>query len=329
MAVMPDAALLEDPQLLETAWNLEDLVDGEGEAGVASPPRPGAGTRAGLRRALRRAGRRARRPTACARRWRSSVEIHDLVSRAGHYASLAFAVDTADPKNGALLQAVEEKPTRAADHAAVLRPRVGRAARRAGRGAAGRRRPRLRPPPPALRAPLPPAPALRARGEDPRREEPDRPQRLDAAVRGADVGDLASTCPIEDGRSSSRSRSSRLQSPDREQRRVAAESVTAGLAPRPALPGLRLQHAAGRQDGRRPAAPLPALAGGAQPGQRGDRRVGPGARRARCATATTSRSAGTRSRPAARRRQARRLRPHGRGDRGRGRGRLARRRASS
>ena len=45
------------------------------------------------------------------------------------------------------------------------------------------------PPPPAHGAPLPAAPALRARGEDPRREGAHRPRRVDAAVRGAGVGD--------------------------------------------------------------------------------------------------------------------------------------------
>ena len=51
------------------------------------------------------------------------------------------------------------------------------------------RRARLRAPPPAHRAPLPPAPAHRARGEDPRREGAHRPHGVDAAVRGAGVGD--------------------------------------------------------------------------------------------------------------------------------------------
>jgi oligoendopeptidase F len=107
---MPDTALLEDPELTQTAWNLEDLVDGEGEAGVH-----------------RRLDEARERAQAFASSYAGKVAeldgpglvgameelvaIHDLVSRAGHYASLAFSVDTANPARGALLQAVEEKST--------------------------------------------------------------------------------------------------------------------------------------------------------------------------------------------------------------------------
>ena len=37
--------------------------------------------------------------------------ISELVGRAGSYAALRFAVDTADPANGALLQRVQERGT--------------------------------------------------------------------------------------------------------------------------------------------------------------------------------------------------------------------------
>ncbi len=37
--------------------------------------------------------------------------IHDLVGRAGNYASLRFAVDTVDPVNGALVARVQERAT--------------------------------------------------------------------------------------------------------------------------------------------------------------------------------------------------------------------------
>src|SRR5689334_18996510 len=107
---MPDAALLEDPELTQTAWNLEDLVDGEGEAGVHRR----------LDEALERAQAFASRYAGkvaeldgpgLVTAMEELVAIHDLVSRAGHYASLAFSVDTANPERGALLQAVEEKST--------------------------------------------------------------------------------------------------------------------------------------------------------------------------------------------------------------------------
>ena len=37
--------------------------------------------------------------------------INELVGRAGSYASLRFATDTADPERGALLQLVQERAT--------------------------------------------------------------------------------------------------------------------------------------------------------------------------------------------------------------------------
>ena len=56
-------------------------------------------------------------------------------------------------------------------------------------------------------AALPPAPAERARGEDPRREGADRPQRLGPAVRGADRGAPGRRSRTAPSRSRSRSRS--------------------------------------------------------------------------------------------------------------------------
>ena len=49
--------------------------------------------------------------TGCARRWSELAAISELVGRAGSYASLRFAVDTADPAFGALLQHVQERAT--------------------------------------------------------------------------------------------------------------------------------------------------------------------------------------------------------------------------
>src|SRR4051812_16281715 len=92
------------------AWDLEPLVDHEGEAGAA--------------RLLDEADRRA---TAFAGQHAGKVadldgpglaaavaelaDISELVGRAGSYAMLRFAVDTADPANGALLQRVQERGT--------------------------------------------------------------------------------------------------------------------------------------------------------------------------------------------------------------------------
>jgi oligoendopeptidase F len=92
------------------AWNLEPLVDGEGEAGAD--------------RLLEEADRRA---AAFSQQHAGKVaeldgpglaaavqelgDLSELVGRAGSYAMLRFAVDTADPANGALLQRVQERGT--------------------------------------------------------------------------------------------------------------------------------------------------------------------------------------------------------------------------
>jgi oligoendopeptidase F len=102
--------LLEDPDLLATAWDLGDLVDGAGEPGVD--------------RLLDDAARRA---DAFAERYAGRVgafgsddlraameelaDIEDVGGRAASYAHLAFAEDTADPVRGALLQRVQERLT--------------------------------------------------------------------------------------------------------------------------------------------------------------------------------------------------------------------------
>jgi oligoendopeptidase F len=96
--------------LESVAWDLDPLVDGEGAAGA--------------NRLLDEADRRA---TAFAAQHAGKVadldgpglaaavaelaDLGELVSRAGNYAMLRFAVDTADPANGALLQRVQERGT--------------------------------------------------------------------------------------------------------------------------------------------------------------------------------------------------------------------------
>ena len=99
-----------DPELERAAWDLEPLVDGEGEAGV--------GRR--LEEALTRAQAFAERyagklgeldGAGLAEAMRALAEIYELVGRAGTYAGLRFSTDTADPANGALLQMVQERET--------------------------------------------------------------------------------------------------------------------------------------------------------------------------------------------------------------------------
>jgi len=99
------------PESLEqAAWDLEALVDGEGEAGVERQ----------LDDALARAKSFAERYAGklgeldgpgLAQAMGELAAIHDLVSRAGCYAALRFSTDTADPSRGALLQRVQERGT--------------------------------------------------------------------------------------------------------------------------------------------------------------------------------------------------------------------------
>jgi oligoendopeptidase F len=99
-----------DPELAQAAWDLEPLVEGEGEAGV----------RDRLERALRSAQAFAERyagklgeldGAGLAGAMRELAEIYELLGRAGTYAALRFSTDTADPANGALLQEVQERET--------------------------------------------------------------------------------------------------------------------------------------------------------------------------------------------------------------------------
>ena len=135
-------------------------------------------------------------------------------------------------------------------------------------------RARLLPPSPAHRAPLPAAPALRARGADPGREGADRSQRLDAPVRGADRGDPGHAARAAASPSRSRSRSRGSSPPTA---RCAARAPRP--SPRALAPGLRVRGyvlntllADKMVDDRLRS--LPALAREPQPRQRGLRRVG-------------------------------------------------------
>ncbi len=102
--------LLSDPELLDSAWDLDPIVDGKGVAGVESQ----------LDEALERGARFAEAYTGKV----ASLDgtglreamlelgaILELVDRAGHYAMLWFTTDTAAPARGALLQKVQERGT--------------------------------------------------------------------------------------------------------------------------------------------------------------------------------------------------------------------------
>ncbi|MDQ6729046.1 MAG: M3 family oligoendopeptidase [Actinomycetota bacterium] len=108
---MPTAAeLLQDPELLGTAWDLAPLVDGDTEGGVQRQL-AAAGERA-TAFAQAYAGRIGELDSpALAAAMRELADVYELVGKAGSYASLRFATDTAEPARGALLQLVQEKAT--------------------------------------------------------------------------------------------------------------------------------------------------------------------------------------------------------------------------
>jgi oligoendopeptidase F len=96
-----------DPELESVAWNLEDLLEGRTVDDLLDEAQQRADAMAerytGKVAELDRAGLVAA--------MRELEVLQDLVGRAGHYASLAFSVDTADPEIGAMMQRVQEKGT--------------------------------------------------------------------------------------------------------------------------------------------------------------------------------------------------------------------------
>lgn len=102
--------ILADPELAQTGWELDPIVDGEGAAGVERM------LDAALERAERfaaaHAGRVAELDAAALRAAMVELaEITELVDRAASFAMLEFTTDTADPSRGALLQKVQERAT--------------------------------------------------------------------------------------------------------------------------------------------------------------------------------------------------------------------------
>ncbi|MFZ1995234.1 MAG: M3 family oligoendopeptidase [Solirubrobacteraceae bacterium] len=101
---------LSDPELLEAAWDLRELVDGDEQTGVTRQ------LDQALERAAAFAGAHAGRiaeldAPGLAAAMRELAEINELVGKAGSFASLRFATDTADSTRGALLQLVQERAT--------------------------------------------------------------------------------------------------------------------------------------------------------------------------------------------------------------------------
>jgi oligoendopeptidase F len=101
---------LTDPELLETAWDLDPLVDGDGEAGVDR--QLDAAIKAASEFSDRYAGKVGDLDTnGLAQAMHELEHIHELIGRAASYAALRFSIDTADPTRGALLQRVQERGT--------------------------------------------------------------------------------------------------------------------------------------------------------------------------------------------------------------------------
>jgi oligoendopeptidase F len=101
---------LNDPELLAVAWDLEPLVNGDGDAGATQVLEQAGAQAAAF--AERYAGKvRELDPSGLGEAMTALAELHDLVGRAGTYAGLRFAGDTSDPAAGALLQSVQERGT--------------------------------------------------------------------------------------------------------------------------------------------------------------------------------------------------------------------------
>ena len=101
---------LTDQELLDTEWDLGPLVDGEGRAGAERQLEEGKDRASKFQ--SRYAGKVAELDAAALQTaMRELEEINELIGRAGSYASLEFATDTADPARGALLQLVQERAT--------------------------------------------------------------------------------------------------------------------------------------------------------------------------------------------------------------------------
>jgi len=107
---MTSASTDGDRTAADVAWDLEGLVDGQGEAGVDAL----------LDQAAARADQIAERfrnrlaeldADALAELMRDVAEVAEVLGRAGSYAGLRYAVDTTAPANGALMARTEERAT--------------------------------------------------------------------------------------------------------------------------------------------------------------------------------------------------------------------------
>jgi oligoendopeptidase F len=104
------AAHLADPELLATEWDLEPLLEGQDGGGVEGLL--AAADRQASAFAQTHAGKVSELDALGLQEAMHQLElIHELVGRAASYASLRFATDTADPQRGAMLQRMQERAT--------------------------------------------------------------------------------------------------------------------------------------------------------------------------------------------------------------------------
>jgi len=97
----------QDLRASEVAWDLEPLVDGRGEPGVDALLDEAADL---IERIVARRGAIAELDVdGFVALMRDVAAVHDRIGRAGSYAGLRFAVDTADAGRGALMQRVEAR----------------------------------------------------------------------------------------------------------------------------------------------------------------------------------------------------------------------------
>jgi oligoendopeptidase F len=107
---MTKAAAATGPEAKDVAWDLDPLVDGDGEAGVDRL----------LDEATARAQEFAERNEGkvaelsgeqLVAAMHELAAISELAGRAGSFASLRFSTDTSDPARGALVAKVQERGT--------------------------------------------------------------------------------------------------------------------------------------------------------------------------------------------------------------------------
>jgi oligoendopeptidase F len=210
----------------DVAWDLEPLVDGRGDEGVDAQ----------LDEAARRAEElqqyRGRIETldaaGLAAVMHDVAAISDLIGRAGSYAALRFSVDTTDPPRGALLARVEERATAISNE--LLFVELEWAARSDERVAEVIDDPVLEFCRHYLRSVRRYRPHLLT--------EPEERLLADKSVTGNSAwsrlfSELTSTITVEldDGTVGLEEALSRLQVPDRDARRSAAEAVSVALEP--------------------------------------------------------------------------------------------------